>query len=422
MNIDDIHSLKRLGETKQSMEDEAIQAAESNDDKSNGQQDGNFGGIGPAEKPIHDANLAEASDFNSSIMNRQRFVGPAAPSKEQLAAAARLSEAESILREAEDELEQNPFVGPPPPAAVAEAESANEAERFEEVARILSLESGNAYELLGAKPDSSVEVIKKRYWKLSLLVHPDKCAHPQAQQAFTAVNRAFKDIEDPTKRAEIDRKLAEKQMREEYEEELKSLREAAHWRRLRGEPLEGDDDLLGGGTTVAGRDEWMTSLPPERKAGAPSMHSTFFSKSGREGRGDTSSWTDNPLEKAEKAKMQYLEAYKHAALTAAEDAKEIVEKQKTSKIAELVDKYNENKRPRSLLEEHKLKTAGKPQKVAQKTPGTQQDDWAGKHPWKPWDREKDLMAGRKPVSLDAKIMGQGLSSRFSSSGSERKFL
>ena len=38
-----------------------------------------------------------------------------------------------ICRAAEEELEQIPMVGPPPPAAVAEAESANEAERFEEV-------------------------------------------------------------------------------------------------------------------------------------------------------------------------------------------------------------------------------------------------------------------------------------------------
>lgn len=36
-------------------------------------------------------------------------------------------------REAEEELDQTPIVGPPPPAAVAEPASANEAERYEEV-------------------------------------------------------------------------------------------------------------------------------------------------------------------------------------------------------------------------------------------------------------------------------------------------
>lgn len=38
-----------------------------------------------------------------------------------------------------------------------------------------------------------------RYWKLSLLVHPDKCSHPEAQQAFTILNQSFKDLQDPTK-------------------------------------------------------------------------------------------------------------------------------------------------------------------------------------------------------------------------------
>lgn len=38
-----------------------------------------------------------------------------------------------------------------------------------------------------------------RYWKLSLLVHPDKCSHPQAQEAFVKLNQAFKDLQDPAK-------------------------------------------------------------------------------------------------------------------------------------------------------------------------------------------------------------------------------
>jgi hypothetical protein len=39
----------------------------------------------------------------------------------------------NISREAELEEDTEFFIGPPPPAVVAEAESANEAERFEEV-------------------------------------------------------------------------------------------------------------------------------------------------------------------------------------------------------------------------------------------------------------------------------------------------
>lgn len=31
------------------------------------------------------------------------------------------------------------------------------------------------------------------------MVHPDKCSHPQAQQAFVKLNKAFKDLQDPVK-------------------------------------------------------------------------------------------------------------------------------------------------------------------------------------------------------------------------------
>jgi hypothetical protein len=36
------------------------------------------------------------------------------------------------------------------------------------------------------------------------------------------------------------------------------------------------------------------------------MQSTKFSKSSKEGRGDTSVWTDTPLDRAQKAKMKYV--------------------------------------------------------------------------------------------------------------------
>ncbi len=37
--------------------------------------------------------------------------------------------------------------------------------------------------------------VKKRYWRLSLLIHPDKCEHPQAHDAFQAVSRAAKELQ-----------------------------------------------------------------------------------------------------------------------------------------------------------------------------------------------------------------------------------
>ena len=40
--------------------------------------------------------------------------------------------------------------------------------------------------------------------------------------------------------------------------------------------------------------------------GGMPMHSRQFSRTTKEGRGDTSAWTDSPLDRAQKAKMKYL--------------------------------------------------------------------------------------------------------------------
>eukprot|EP01018_Ginkgo_biloba_P024988 Gb_01136 [translate_table: standard] len=168
------------------------------------------------------------------------------------------------------------------------------------------------------------------------------------------------------------------------------------------------------------RDEWMTALPPERKPG-PSMHSTFFSKTEKAERGDTSAWTDTPLEKAQKAKIHYLEAYKQAALTATDDNISTLEKKHSSAAADLMDSYNKSKRSISLVEKHQQGEKKKSRKVKQ--PEKQyEEEWSGKHPWKPWDRESDLHAGRQTLKFDAKNTGEGLTSRFASGSVERSFL
>jgi hypothetical protein len=52
-----------------------------------------------------------------------------------------------------------------------------------------------------------------------------------------------------------------------------------------------------------------------------------------------------------------------------------------------------------------------------------EEGWAGSHPWKPWDREKDLTAGRQSVNLDPKKFTEGLTARFGATqDAPRKFL
>ncbi|XP_030482678.2 uncharacterized protein LOC115699423 [Cannabis sativa] len=368
----------------------------------------------------NDNNMACPAD--DSFGPKRRIIGPAMPSAELLAAAAKLTEAQAELRDAELEEDAASFIGPAPPAMVAEAASANEAERFEEVTRIMNVEADCPYEILGINQNRTSENIKKRYWKMSLLVHPDKCTHPQAHQAFIKLNKAFKELQDPAKRQALDEKIKVKEEQEKFKVELRAMREAAQWRRTQGISMEGDEELLAEMEVKVApqRDEWMTNLPPERKPGGMPMQSTSFSRNAKEGRGDTSAWTDTPTDRAQKAKTNFLEAYNKAAALASNEVEKSLE-------ADLVDKYNKEKRSKSLVQKHQEKAFGRTKKKSTKQqPSTKQqrekDEWAGQHPWKPWDREKDLVAGRQDVKLDPGNIGEGLTSRFSSTSFERNFL
>ncbi|KAL6203954.1 hypothetical protein ACLB2K_021224 [Fragaria x ananassa] len=332
----------------------------------------------------------------------RRPIGPEMPTPELLAAAAKLREAEAELREAElEEKDDGVFIGPAPRVVVAEAESANQGDRFEEVTRIMEADDDNLYDILGANHNVSADNIKKRYWKLSLLVHPDKCSHPQASQAFVKLNKAFKELQDPQKRRALDEKIGVKEKQERFNVELTAMREAAMWamwRKMQGIYKKGDEKLLAGDVSVVKsarkRDEWMTELPSERKHGRSTMQSTMFSRSAKGGRGDTTSWTDAPSERARKAKMDYLQAYNEFALLASNE-----EERKRSLDAELMDRHNKEKRSKSLLQKHKEEIRANRLK--------EKEDWVGKHPWKPWDREKDLTGGRKSVKLDSENMTRG---------------
>ncbi|CAM8985516.1 unnamed protein product [Rhodiola kirilowii] len=438
------------GETrsKENQRGKSVSDKDSESDSGNASDSGKESGAGDS-KPLPSPDVASPPKRRYCLLRCCRMMGPEMPSAELLAAAARLTEAEAELREAELEGDDGLFIGPAPPAVVSEAESANDAERFEEVTRIMSAEADDPYDILGVNHKMPANNLKKRYWKLSLMVHPDKCTHPQAQEAFVILNKAFKDLQDPEKRKAMDDKIRMKEEKEammvsipyvflrfnipwSYVEhslsfvnfimkaELKVMRERAQWRRLQGIAMEGDDELLADLNVKAApvRDEWMTSLPPERRPGGVSMQSTTFSKTGKEGRGDTSTWTDTPTDRAQRAKMSYLEAYNQATALASnvEDA------QRQSADAELVDKYNKAKRSKSLVEKYKEESSSRSKKKSKMKEDKEKQEWVGQHPWKPWDRENDLTAGRQKVKLDAVHMSQGLTSRFSAGAIQRNFL
>ena len=59
-----------------------------------------------------------------------------------------------------------------------------------------------------------------------------------------------------------------------------------------------------------------------------------------------------------------------------------------------------------------------------KSEGEKQGDWEGKHPWRPFDREKDLNIASKPASKEDLLKKAGsLTGRFGGSTSgHRTFL
>eukprot|EP00191_Tetraselmis_sp_GSL018_P003887 CAMPEP_0177602280 /NCGR_PEP_ID=MMETSP0419_2-20121207/14770_1 /TAXON_ID=582737 /ORGANISM="Tetraselmis sp., Strain GSL018" /LENGTH=300 /DNA_ID=CAMNT_0019095725 /DNA_START=116 /DNA_END=1018 /DNA_ORIENTATION=+ len=73
-------------------------------------------------------------------------------------------------------------------------------DRDNEVIRILEAFKLNPFDQLGVKYDATLEEINSKYRSSSLLIHPDKCKHPNARDAFEVLRAAHKDLQDEEKR------------------------------------------------------------------------------------------------------------------------------------------------------------------------------------------------------------------------------
>uniref|UniRef100_A0A8D8VB37 DnaJ homolog subfamily C member 8 n=1 Tax=Cacopsylla melanoneura TaxID=428564 RepID=A0A8D8VB37_9HEMI len=84
----------------------------------------------------------------------------------------------------------------------------------------------NPYEVLQLDPETSLDIAKKQYRKLSFLVHPDKNPEDleKAQQAFEAVNKAWKTLEDEDSRQKCLSVIQEAKERTDYNIEEKRKR------------------------------------------------------------------------------------------------------------------------------------------------------------------------------------------------------
>ena len=368
-----------------------------------------------------------------------RVLGPAMPPRAMLEAAAQ---------------ELNDDVGPAPPEIVQEVALVGADARVAAAKRVLCVlqQKGDAYDVLGVVdvPKSTPATLKRLYWKLSLSVHPDKCEYSKASDAFDAVKKAHECLSDPVEKQKIDALREEAHAREGFDAWLASELQAAIWRKSRGEPAPGDDELLRGpddpnDNIKGGREEWMTVLPEQRRPvqggevdqGGRGNVKSFSQKSFVERDQRTiTDWTAAPKDQQEVEKTLFLEAQERKySLPSAQTSKEEQE------AKNLVQAYTTATRGKTLLEEHQERAAreakavrdkekakkakarkDKKEKGASEKNADPDDDGTGWN-YKPWNRETDLEAGRIGTkALDPSEMlkkaGGDLKGRFGSSATE----
>lgn len=90
------------------------------------------------------------------------------------------------------------------PALKAFYADMKEVDRENQVNRVLGAFKLNPYEMLGLRFDAPVEDVSRAYRKVSLAVHPDKCPHPRAKDAFEIIGHAQKELLDPEKKSRLD--------------------------------------------------------------------------------------------------------------------------------------------------------------------------------------------------------------------------
>ncbi|KAA6418637.1 MAG: hypothetical protein FRX49_11462 [Trebouxia sp. A1-2] len=387
-------------------------------------QEPHSGPIGPSMPPAADSEVAATSEVDPAAANADAdnanqpmselnrvAIGPAAPPPELLAAAAQLSWEE-------DKEDVEDLIGPAPPEMAEELDGVGGDERVAEVARVIRLlsnlpagQEADAYDVLGVEPSATSGEIKKRYWRLSLLIHPDKCAHPRANDAFQAVSKVSKELQDVSKRKAIDDAREDARLFKIASELADDEEHKRQWRVARGEATA--EDLAG--PVRRGpqpRDSWMTDLPPERVPTtlAPQGNQNTFSQKGIRSRGDTSDWTMTPAQR-----LLQLQGGSAGQIAIAAGPSWEQDSRKAAQTAAAVDAYLGANRKKSLVEQHNEKKVKKRKAAAVegKSVADRQGEWEDKHPWRPFDREKDLNIASKPANKDELLKQAGsLTGRF----------
>jgi len=91
------------------------------------------------------------------------------------------------------------------------------------VERLTSKTLDSAFQVLQISPEASENDITKQYRKLSVLIHPDKCKHEKAAEAFQVLAKAYADTKDPSYQDKYKEVVGEakRRVREQREKENK---------------------------------------------------------------------------------------------------------------------------------------------------------------------------------------------------------
>jgi curved DNA-binding protein CbpA len=130
------------------------------------------------------------------------------------------------------------------------------------------------YAVLGVEATADAASVRKSYWRLSLLVHPDKCSHPAAQEVFQAVSKAAQLLQDAQQRAAHDAAQADAVLRQQAVAAAAAAEREVAWRRARGEAVPGELAAVLAAAQAAqpaARDSWMTDLPTQQDRSAASV-------------------------------------------------------------------------------------------------------------------------------------------------------
>ncbi|KAF8070952.1 spf31 [Scenedesmus sp. PABB004] len=125
-----------------------------------------------------------------------------------------------------------PRAAPPPDAKPSAEEAAllkeffsemKDVDRDNEVMRIMFAFKLNPYEKLNLRFTATPEEVRRQYRKLSLMVHPDKCKHEDASDAFDVLGAAQKELLNEEKREALWKVLdmAREEVRAQREKETK---------------------------------------------------------------------------------------------------------------------------------------------------------------------------------------------------------